>query len=145
MSTAAAAPMTPPPARRSSFVKYLGVLVLGVVLGSSVTVVVGIGLVKHWVRTQADWPERATSRTARVLSLDREQRARVAGIFQRRFEAINAIRRENYPRLAAELDLMESEIAESLPAEKAQRWRGFFARMRSNFLVAPPASESPSP
>jgi hypothetical protein len=40
---------------------------------------------------------------------------------------------------------MESEIAESLPAEKAQRWRGFFARMRSNFLVAPPASESPSP
>jgi hypothetical protein len=85
--------MTPPPARRSSFVKYLGVLVLGVVLGSSVTVVAGIGLVKHWVRTQADWPERATSRTARVLSLDREQRARVAGIFQRRFEAINAIRR----------------------------------------------------
>ena len=47
-------------------------------------------------------------------------------------------------RLAAELDLMESEIAESLPAEKAQRWRGFFARMRSNFLVAPPASESNS-
>lgn len=145
MSTDTVVALPPPPARRSSFMKYLGVLLLGVVLGSSVTVVAGIGLVKHWVRTQADWPERATSRTARVLSLDREQRARVAAVFQRRFEAINAIRRENYPRLAAELDLMESEIAESLPGDKAQRWRGFFGRMRSNFLVVPPASESSSP
>lgn len=127
-----------PPRRAPRLLRYGAALLLGAVIGSSVTVVLGVGLVKHWVRTQNDWPHRAAARTARALSLDAGERDRVERVFEERFGAISGIRREMYPRLSAELDLMESQVAEALPPEKAGRWRELFGRMRDTFVAPPP-------
>ena len=106
------------------------------------TLVIGAGLVKHWIRNQADWPHRAAVRTGRALSLDARERAEVERIFEQRFAAINDIRRESFPRLQAELDLMQDQVAESLPPEKSARWTAFFARLRESFVLAPPPRKS---
>ncbi|MFZ4575006.1 MAG: hypothetical protein ACOYN0_11450 [Phycisphaerales bacterium] len=135
-------PLPVAPRQRSRLLRTLAAVLLGIVLGSSGTLVIGVGLVKHWVRNQADWPHRAAVRTGRALSLDSRERAEVERIFEQRFAAINDIRRENYPRLQAELDLMQSQVAQTLPPEKSARWDAFFSRLRESFVLAPPPTKS---
>ena len=135
LPTTSAAVLPPAPRRRRwvSILLTLVIFLAGLVLGTGLGVV---GTLKRidWLRQH---PEQGTARMAAKigsqLKLTPVQVEQVKGILNKRVAAFEAIRRDVRPRMNAELDLVEKEVAGLLDAQRAERWHTLFAQYRKTW------------
>jgi NADH dehydrogenase/NADH:ubiquinone oxidoreductase subunit G len=129
-------PLPAPPRRRRwlSIVLTLVVFISGFVLGA--------GTVAISIRNQALFalhhpeqePARIAARLRRSLRLSDEQTQRVQQILEDRQAALESIRRDVQPRVVAELDLVEQQIAAVLDERQREQWEKSFRQLRETWI-----------
>jgi hypothetical protein len=126
-----------PGRRRRWLVKILlGLLIFscGAVTGGGVALRVVWNRVATTLRYPEQAPAKAAQHLTRVLRLDEEQSAEVKAIFERRFQAIAALRREIGPRVDSELQSIRDEISAVLRPDQIKRWTRIFDNLRPRFF-----------
>ena len=84
-------------------------------------------------------PRRIAAHLRFHLGLSEEQTRQVEAILHQRQAALQVIRREVQPRVMAELDQVEAEIAAVLDDSQREHWHLMFARLRNTWV--PPLPE----
>ncbi|MHB1035751.1 MAG: hypothetical protein ACYC35_12870 [Pirellulales bacterium] len=87
--------------------------------------------------------ERLVAAVRRHLGLSDEQTEKVERIFLKRQAALEAIRRDMHPRIAAELDGLDRDMTAVLDADQAVKWRTRFEFFRHTWFPPPPRAEGP--
>ncbi|MAT15117.1 MAG: hypothetical protein CMJ46_07585 [Planctomyces sp.] len=125
-------PLTPPTRRRSKWRIIVQLLLVLLVFGGGV--VTGGALAFRFVRqrmqnfeTQSDTMiERIHTRMVWKYDLSDEQSAQLKEILRRNFDDLIALRREFRPRLAAEMESIEEDVAAILTESQRAEWRENF-------------------
>lgn len=113
---------------------------------------IGAGLTLHLLRSNIlsllQEPERlpgiVAGRLDRALDLSETQRVEVEGILNAHLHTLDGIRRENAPRVEAEIDAIRDEVAAALTPEQAAQWRARFETLRHRWrpaFIVPEAGE----
>ncbi len=128
------------PRRRRWLSLMLAIVIFtsGFVAGGGITLVTLRNTLLYWVHHPEEFPPRAAARLRSKLDLTGEQTRRVEAILRRRQAVLQTIRREVQPRVIAELDLVEQEIAEVLTPEQRERWHARFTELRETWTPAIP-------
>jgi hypothetical protein len=130
------APLPAPPRRRRwlSMLLTLVVFVSGFVLGAGTATLV----IRNQVLSAIHHPERSpawiAAKLRRSFHLSAEQTQQVEEILQARQAALQAIRCEVQPRVVAELDLAEQEIAAVLDQQQRAQWHKAFQQLRETWI-----------
>jgi hypothetical protein len=110
--------------------------------------VVGAGAALIFVTKSVLWslhhpdqmPARITARLRSKLDLDEQQTQRVESILRERQAALQAIRRRTQPEVEAELDRLETQIADVLNDRQRGNWRRNFQALRQRWVPPVPAA-----
>jgi hypothetical protein len=119
------------------------IFVSGVVVGGGVTLIAVRNRALRAIHHPEEAPPRIAARLRSALALSAEQTRQVETIVRTRQQALQAIRREVQPRVVAELDRVESEIAAVLDAEQRAKWHALFNHLRETWLPPPPGQQEP--
>ncbi len=115
----------------------------GLLLGATGTLLFVRYRILHAMQHPEEAPARITAHLRRKFDLTRKQAKQVREIVVHRQQALQVIRREVQPRVMAELDRAEQEIAGVLtPAQKAD-WHQWFKQMRSTWIPPLPPMGNP--
>lgn len=128
---------------RARHVALVGLVFLG---GCACGAALATLAIKHAVHHAMQSPQTMAGHIAERLSgfldLSDEQEKQVEQILVRRHEALTDIRREIQPKLEAELNILEQEIAAVLDDRQRVKWHEHAAAVRSQWL--PPIPDKPS-
>lgn len=139
-----ARPAGVPPAprlRRHWWVSLLLSLVIfgsGFVAGGATALVVARNRILYAVHHPEEAPARITSHLRRTLDLSDDQAAKVETILQKRQAAFQALRAEVQPRVMAELDQVETEVAGVLDDAQREKWHRRFGELRETWIPPEP-------
>lgn len=140
-SSASHFPGKPPRSTKRRWLKVLLLLVIfvsGMVIGSGLTI---MGIVHHMRSQMSDPAQRAlnwTHRLSRRLDLSPQEEQAVLPVMQDASQRFEVIRQEVYPRVEAELDRMQQEVAAVLPKDKVATWESQFQTLRKRWFPLPP-------
>jgi hypothetical protein len=140
MPTKAVLPPRPRP-RWRWLALFLAVVIFasGFIAGGGITLVTLRNTLLYYVHHPEQFPPVAAARLRSKLDLTDEQTRQVDEILRKRQAALQAIRREVQPRVLAELDLVEQEVAKVLTPEQRERWHKRFGELRETWT--PPMPE----
>jgi len=112
----------------------------GTAVGAGVTLIVVTKSVLWPLHHPDQVPARITARLKSKLDLDNQQTRRVESILHERQAALQAIRRRTQPEVEAELDRLETQIADVLDDRQRGNWRRSFQSWRQKWVPPiPPA------
>ena len=136
------APVTTPALRRRrrwwmTLILSLVIFGSGFVAGGAVALLAVREMVLHAVHHSEEAPARITAVLRRRLDLTDLQAERIEAILQERQAAFRAIRAGVQPRVTAELDLVEKQVAEVLDESQKEEWHERFASLRETWIPRP--------
>jgi len=126
-----------PPAPRRRWLTVLLLLVIffsGSVLGGGGMFVFLRNRALHVLHHPEDGPARMANRLRSKLGLSAEQTRQVEEILRQRQLALQAIRREVQPRVVAELNEVERQIAAVLDDAQQEKWHAIFTRLCDTWI-----------
>jgi hypothetical protein len=132
-------PPAPRPRRWLRVVMALVLFASGFVVGAGATLITVRNRVLHAIHHPEEGPPRVAAKLRRKLDLTDEQTRRVEEILRARQLALQAIRREAWPRVEVELDRVRREVAEVLDEQQRREWEERFAYLRETWI--PPVPE----
>jgi hypothetical protein len=144
---APAPPLVPPPRPR----RWLRLLLAAVIFLSGIAVGVGVSLIVvrnrlvFAIHHPDEMPAVIAARLRRPLKLSDEQVQEVQRILSERQRALQELRRRVQPRVEAELDEVERQIAQVLDDQQQERWQRLSQHLRGTWLPDLPPPESPGP
>lgn len=132
--------------RRWCVTLILGLVIFGsgFVAGGAVALLTVRKIVLRAVHHPEEAPERITAVLRHSLDLTDSQAERIEAILRERQAALRAIRGEVHPRVVAELDLVEQQVAEVLDESQREKWLERFAALRATWLPGPPEGDGES-
>ena len=137
------APVRPRRRRWVSILLSLGLLISGMVIGSGATLIIAQRVVQHRIRHPEELPGRAVARLKKPLNLSDEQATQIRSIVRQRMTRLQSMRHEWQPRLEAELDGLEKDVAAALRPDQAEKWRRIARDRRQQWLPPlPPAADT---
>ena len=137
-----AATARPRAVRGRLFLAGTAIFVCGLLLGAAGALFFVRYRILHALRHPEEAPARITAHIRRKLELTPHQAEEVERVVLRRQRALQEIRREVQPRVEAELDRAEQEIAALLTPVQKAKWREWFKRVRTTWIPPlPPAGE----
>jgi hypothetical protein len=110
----------------------------GGIIGSGVTALVIVRGVQHRLHHPEEFPAHAAARLRRALQLSDSQSSAVETILRKRQAAIQDIRRGFQPKLEAEIDGLQKDIAAVLNPDQAAKWSTWLDEKRRTWLPAVP-------
>lgn len=120
----------------------LVILLAGVAIGASLTLILGRGPFGH----RSSGPERAGERMIRRmqhhLRLSPEQAEEIKPILKKHLEALHRIRTGVRPQIMEQLELMNDEISSILNEQQQSLWQRHFHRLRRDLQEGPGPSPS---
>lgn len=120
-----------PRARWRELLLPLAILVLGIVIGASGTIVFGRGLLlQRFLRPADAIPGDVIQRVGDELRITPEERSKLQGIFEEHMRKVETIRVEGRASVSKELDSLREEVADVLGDERAEQWRARFEEAR---------------
>lgn len=134
----------PPGKRRRWLPVVLGLVIFlsGTVFGACGALMAVRNRVLHAVHHPEEMPPRVAARLRAKLGLSDEQTAQVQQVLAERQQAFQAIRRDVQPKVVAELDRLETDVAAILDEDQRAEWRERFDQLRDTWI--PDAPEGPS-
>ncbi len=137
------APVRPRRRRWVSVLLSLGLLISGMVIGSGATLIIVQRVVQHRLRHPEELPDRAVARLKKPLDLSDEQATQIRSIVRQRMARLQSMRHEWQPRLEAELDGLEKDVAAVLKPDQVGKWHRIAREKRRQWLPPlPPAGET---
>ncbi|MBA4020080.1 MAG: hypothetical protein C0483_23175 [Pirellula sp.] len=127
----------------------IAVFLSGLVVGSGTTIFILHQQRLRMFRDPEAINQKLLAEVEEEFKLDATQLAAVEIVLKRRQEAFERTRTEIHSRVEAEFALLESQVAEVLPADQRPRWHTYFKEFRSQWMPPPPpptvstAGESP--
>jgi hypothetical protein len=114
----------------------------GMIVGAAATVTIAVRRLEHAIHHPEVMPDRLAGRLRTVLDLSPDQTEQVRSVLTQRQQALLAIRRDAYPRVAHELELTRTQISEVLDDNQRVVWNNWFTRVRQRFLPPPPPAKA---
>jgi hypothetical protein len=141
-------PVARPRRRRRWWVSLLlavGIFGSGFAVGGATALIVAKDRFLHMLHHPEEAPAKITARLRCKLDLTDEQAAQVEAILRRHQEAFEAIRADVQPRVEAELDGVEKDIAAVLDDSQRAQWHQRFTELRETWMPPPPKPPAESP
>jgi hypothetical protein len=130
-------PEVPKRRRWLSVLLGLVIFVSGLAAGSGATLIVLRNRMLQSIRHPEGEPARIAQLLRRKLDLTSSQTAEVEEIVRARQAALLRIRRDVEPRVVAELDEVEAQIAGVLDDRQQTKWHQMFGDLRATWLPPP--------
>jgi hypothetical protein len=122
-----------------SFVIFFG----GVAVGSAGTIIVAVHRIRYVLHHPEEAPRRITAMIDRKLHLSDEQRVQIEHLIAIRQEHLQQMRRENQPRVEAELEGLKHDIDGVLDPVQQDKWDTMFDDAIERWLPPPPPASQP--
>lgn len=135
----------PRPRRWLAVVLGLTIFVSGVVLGGVGALTLQRQFMIHQFHHPEKTPARLTGRIQKHLELTGEQAGEVEEIIRHAQTVLQQVQREFQPRIAAEFDRVQQEVAAVLDEEQARKWNDWYMKTRETWTPRLPAGEEASP
>jgi hypothetical protein len=119
-------------------------LLCGMVIGSGLTLHGIWRHVSNVMHNPEEVSKKITTRLTHKLNLTDEQAEQVGAIIEERHRNLNELRLETMPKIHAEFDRVDEEIAAILTPEQQAEWEEMRDRMRHRWLPPPPPGIVPS-
>ncbi len=124
-----------------AFVIFFG----GVTVGSAGTIIVAVHRIRYIIQHPQEAPQRLTAMLRRRLDLTPDQADQVEAIIAVRQRHLQEIRRENQPRVDAELEGLRHDIDGVLDPEQRDKWDTMFDDAITRWLPPPPPLSATQP
>ena len=127
---------------------FLGLVILlaGLAIGASLTLILGRGLLEHRPRGREIAGERMIRNLKRHLQLSSEQAEQIEPILKKHLEALHKIRIEARPKVIEQFELMNDEISSILSEQQKSLWQRHFHRLQRDLQARPgPGHRGPPP
>ena len=115
------------------------IMVCGMIIGAAVT----LGIIRKTAITFIRHPEKTrefiAERISDKLDLTDSQSEDLERILKQRHASLMQIRKEVYPRMKAQLDRLDKEVASVLDKDQKTKWKKMTDRIRSNWIPPAPA------
>jgi hypothetical protein len=129
--------------RRKHVLRGLAILVLGMVIGSTVTAHFGHRLMMRALGDPARMADRLHRRLQSELNLTPEQDRKVGIILAAHAATVSGIMADTFPRIQKQFDLMHDQVRAELTPDQAATWDRRYEQMKNRF--APPMLAPPPP
>jgi hypothetical protein len=129
-----------PPRPRRRWLRVLALLVIfcaGMVVGSAMTVIVGVRAVRNVIQHPEQAPPLVANRLKKRLGLSDAQASQVRQIVAERQAALQEVRRRVRPEVDSELERAHQQISEVLNPDQSARWDRMFEEFRRTWLPPP--------
>jgi Spy/CpxP family protein refolding chaperone len=136
------------PARPRRWVRIFAALLIffgGMVCGGGLAVIVAVRNIRHAIHHPEEVPGRITRYLTRRLDLTADQADQVERDIAECQMHLQAIRRENQPRVSAELLLLRQRVAQVLTPEQRSKWDDIFDDAIDRWMPPPPPPPSTQP
>jgi uncharacterized protein YneF (UPF0154 family) len=125
---------------RSIFIHIiLGLIILisGMATGSGLTIIIVRKAITESLKNPEIVPGKITKRMTRKFNLNENQAEKVEEILTRHIRVLREIRRETWPRVSKELNLIKEDVAEILDEKQEKKWRKRFNYLEKNYHIPP--------
>jgi hypothetical protein len=110
----------------------------GMVVGSAGTIVIAVHRIQHVLKHPEEAPRRLTAVLTRRLDLTSDQQVQVEAFITERQHHLQELRRENEPRIEAELEGLKHDIDGVLNPGQRDKWDDMFDDAIMRWLPPPP-------
>jgi hypothetical protein len=146
MSTPPALPMVTIPPRPRRWLRVLAALLIffaGMVCGSGATVVVAVRNIQRFIHHPEEVPPRITKFLTRRLDLSPQQAQQIEPMIAQTQKHLQAIRRENQPRVQRELATLHDEVSQVLTDDQREKWDHIYDDALDRWMPPPPPDTQP--
>jgi Skp family chaperone for outer membrane proteins len=131
-------PPVPPRRRWLPIMLAAAIFVSGCIVGAGTTILVIRNKVMHGIQHPEEAPARITAALTHRFKLTPDQAEKVETILKARQAELQKIRSETQPKVEAELDRAEAEIAQVLNEQQRDKLHERFQKLRESWLPERP-------
>jgi hypothetical protein len=146
MSNPPSLPMVTIPPRPRRWLRLFAALLIffaGMVCGSGATFVVAIRNIQRFIHHPEEVPPRITKYLKRRLDLSSGQADQIEPMIAMTQSHLQAIRRENQPRVARELSILHDQISQVLTDDQRDKWDQIYDDALDRWMPPPPPATLP--
>jgi hypothetical protein len=139
--------VTIPPRPRRWLRLFAALLIFfaGLVCGSGATVVVAVRNIQRYIHHPEEVPARITKYLKRRLDLSPGQADQIEAMIAKTQLHLQAIRRENQPRVQSELATLHDEVSQVLTENQRDKWDQIYDDALDRWMPPPPPAATQPP